>query len=95
MATSSVESEPSPKKRGAAASAPKQSLRKEFGGGPGAFLVVFGLPVFITFVHIAIAFWNWNLFVWSNYEQLLSRLPGYLSQMGTSLRPRRPRRRFL
>jgi hypothetical protein len=33
---------------------------------------VFGLPVFIYVLHVAIRFFDWNLFVWSNWKGLLS-----------------------
>lgn len=47
--------------------------RPSLGSEPLAYLtvcLVFGLPVFIAFLHIAIAFWDWDVLNLDNYKSL-------------------------
>merc|ERR1711916_353690 len=56
--------------------------RKEFGGSIGATLVVFGLPVFIAFLHIAAGQWNWDVLNVDIYKNMTaSKLSHHLAEI--------------
>merc|ERR1711991_1234268 len=56
--------------------------RKEFGGSIGATLVVFGIPVFIAFLHIAAGQWNWDVLNVDIYKNMnASKLSHHLAEI--------------